>query len=207
MFLNINRVKIVFLDNTETTAGWDVQHYGLPPDGIRMGGIAPLHAEDLVSIIRRAQRHGRILELYGLEELRFEWGYSSRTRSGVIDDEALLKRIRDELERGNVVLKNSEAHLIIGTEDEYWTGHDWKGEVTQQEIATRIRDRRWVREERRRNARWMEAREDLRAQFDAGKLEDELWTPKQRDFEDAEAPYWFYHNDPEGLDQDDEVTF
>jgi hypothetical protein len=142
-----------------------------------------------------------------LEELQFEWRYSSDFRSPRIDDQAILKRIREELEKTNVALKNLDTNLIVGTIDEYWAGRDWLGEVNDEEIVSRIGHRQWERKEARRNARWMVSREGLRAQFEAGELEVGGWPPKQGDFEWNKAPFWFYRNDPTGMDSDDEVTF
>jgi hypothetical protein len=53
----------------------------------------------------------------------------------------------------------------------------------------------------------MTAKESLREQFEAGELEDDVWPPEREDFEETEAPYWFYRNDPDDMYKDDEVTF
>ncbi|GFZ50460.1 hypothetical protein JCM24511_08217 [Saitozyma sp. JCM 24511] len=191
--------------------------------------IPTLHASDFIRIVTGVQREGRAVEIFGMEKVPFDSFHPPQPYE--TDDAAsqnVVTRVCEALRKANTTIEgNSEENLVIGSIDEYWAQGDWFGEVNDKEITQRIRSRQWARWEARRDARWMTvrdelhmeykagnfqcdswpAKESLREQFEAGELEDDVWPPEREDFEETEAPYWFYRNDSDDMDKDDEVTF
>jgi hypothetical protein len=232
IFPKTNKIKMVFLMQGQEPTGTDRPY--LRHDGMTMDQLGTLDASTFVRllsgqgndrdipaiyapaffrIVTGVLRPGRALEIFGVENVRFDSFHPPQpyeTEDAASQD--VVTRVCEALRKANVTLEgNTEANLVIGSIDEYWARGDWIGEVNSQEITQRIRTRQWARRDARRDTRWMAVRDDLHREYKAGNFQCDSWPgrwlPNEADFSDDGAPYWFYQDDPEGMDSDDEVTF
>lgn len=232
MFQNVKKIKLVFFKHGEEPTPTDrpyPKRDGMTMD--QLGTLDPstfirflsgqgvdrdiltLHASDFIRIVTGVQREGRAVEIFGMEKVPFDSFHPPQPDE--TDDTAsqnVVTRVCEALRKANTTIEgNSEENLVIGSIDEYWARGEWFGEVNDKEITQRIRSRQWARREARRDARWMTVRDELHMEYKAGNFQCDSWPgrwqPNEADFSDDAAPYWFYQEDPEGMDCDDEVTF